>query len=682
MLTADELKSGPIAFNYAAWQVFLLFLFERYSEAAEICQGLMAAIEASPGNPIWNVIHYFYALSLTALCSDRKNKKKYGKLVAQMHTRIAKWSQTAPMNYQQQALLLSAEMARLSNKREKARILYDESIAAALKNGYVYDVAIANEFAAKFYLEIAAPKIAATYLLEACRTYVSWGAIAKSRQLQAKFGYLLDNFIMSNSPPTPFDTRTSTIVGTATLERYEVQACPASVSTSGLDFDMTAVIKASQALSREIILDKLVSQVMHILMKTSGAEKAILMLVRNSQLCVQAKVSVAQETVQIFDGQPLEMHSRDLCIPIVRYVERSLKEVLLNDAMHEGAFTQDAYIVEHKVFSILCLPLVTHGNLIGMLYLENQLSKGAFTLSRLQIIQLLSTQMAISLENSLFYTQLESKVVERTKALREVQDQLIQKEKMAYLGILTAGIAHEMKNPLNFVLNFSELSGQSIEDLRRFFEDFRPLMDQSKGEDFELMLATLKNNLLSIHAQGKLATSIVNKMLEHTSARPASLEAADIHPLLELAIKKMMEQLKTQAPSCTIACHTDFDQTLPKVRISSDDIYRVFCNILNKALYAVLQKKLSMGGDYIPAIWIRTHSTAKGLEIQIKDNGIGIPSKLAPKIFTPFFTTKPPGQGAGLGLSLSQNIISQNGGTLFFNSKEGEYTEFFIDFEI
>ncbi len=89
-----------------------------------------------------------------------------------------------------------------------------------------------------------------------------------------------------------------------------------------------------------------------------------------------------------------------------------------------------------------------------------------------------------------------------------------------------------------------------------------------------------------------------------------------------------------------------------------------------------------MGGDYIPAIWIRTHSTAKGLEIQIKDNGIGIPSKLAPKIFTPFFTTKPPGQGAGLGLSLSQNIISQNGGTLFFNSKEGEYTEFFIDFEI
>jgi signal transduction histidine kinase len=256
--------------------------------------------------------------------------------------------------------------------------------------------------------------------------------------------------------------------------------------------------------------------------------------------------------------------------------------------------------------------------------------------------------------------------------LKATQAQLIQAEKMASLGELTAGIAHEIQNPLNFVNNFSEVSNE--------------LMDEMKEElavgNMQLAIEIandIKQNLEKINHHGKRAGDIVKGMLAHSRTSSGQKELTDINVLADEYLRLAYHGLRAKDKSFSADFQTDFDPTIPKISIIPQDIGRVLLNLINNAFYTVNECSKKFEPGYVATVSISTQLKAnRQLQIAVKDNGNGIPQKILDKIFQPFFTTKPTGQGTGLGLSLSYDIVKAHGGELKVETKEGEGSSFII----
>jgi two-component system, NtrC family, sensor kinase len=256
--------------------------------------------------------------------------------------------------------------------------------------------------------------------------------------------------------------------------------------------------------------------------------------------------------------------------------------------------------------------------------------------------------------------------------LRTTQSQLIQSEKMASLGELTAGIAHEIQNPLNFVNNFSEVSKELLDEME-------VEMDKGNTEEAKLIITDIKLNLEKINHHGKRADSIVKGMLMHSRTSSGQKEPTDVNALADEYLRLAYHGLRAKDKTFNAKLETDFDTTIGKINLIPQDIGRVILNLLTNAFYAVAEKKKQIGIGYNPTVSVSTKKIGAKLEIKITDNGNGIPQKIIDKIFQPFFTTKPSGQGTGLGLSLCYEIITKvHGGELLVETKEGEGTAFII----
>jgi two-component system NtrC family sensor kinase len=258
------------------------------------------------------------------------------------------------------------------------------------------------------------------------------------------------------------------------------------------------------------------------------------------------------------------------------------------------------------------------------------------------------------------------------KALKTTQTQLIQSEKMASLGELTAGIAHEIQNPLNFVNNFSDVNREMIDELKE---------ELNKGDIEEAIAIAndIRQNEEKINHHGKRADAIVKGMLEHSRVGAGEKQSTDINALADEFLKLSYHGFRAKDKSFNAEIITHFDAHLPKPIVAQQDISRVLLNLFNNAFYAVNEKKKTVGADYKPEVTVSTSATGKEIEIKVKDNGNGIPDAVKDKIMQPFFTTKPTGEGTGLGLSLSYDIVVKgHGGTITVNTKEGEFTEFTI----
>ena len=273
---------------------------------------------------------------------------------------------------------------------------------------------------------------------------------------------------------------------------------------------------------------------------------------------------------------------------------------------------------------------------------------------------------------------LESQVAERTIALtkslddlKSAQTQLIQSEKMASLGELTAGIAHEIQNPLNFVNNFSEVNKELLTEMNQEIE---------KGNlaEVKLIAKDVSDNEEKINHHGKRADAIVKGMLQHSRSSTNAKEPTDINALADEYLRLAYHGLRAKDKDFNASLKTDYDNSIGSINIIRQDMGRVFLNLINNAFYAVTEKKKQIGENYEPTISVTTKRMSDRVEISVADNGNGIPGKVLNKIFQPFFTTKPTGQGTGLGLSLSYDIIKAHGGDLKVETKEGEYTEFSI----
>ena len=267
--------------------------------------------------------------------------------------------------------------------------------------------------------------------------------------------------------------------------------------------------------------------------------------------------------------------------------------------------------------------------------------------------------------------QQKEEIQETLIALRATQSQLIQSEKMASLGELTAGIAHEIQNPLNFVNNFSEVSNELIDEM---------VEEVQKGnfDEAKVIVSDLKQNLEKINHHGKRADGIVKSMLQHSRTSSGQKELTDINVLADEYLRLAYHGLRAKDKTFNANFETNFDSTLGKINVIPQDIGRVILNLINNAFYAVTEKRKVYVDGYEPTVSVSTKRRGSEVEIVVSDNGNGIPQKVLEKIFQPFFTTKPAGQGTGLGLSLSYDIVKAHGGTLGVKSKEGLGSEFVI----
>ena len=329
--------------------------------------------------------------------------------------------------------------------------------------------------------------------------------------------------------------------------------------------------------------------------------------------------------------------------------------------------------------SMLFVPLLRDRKPTGMIAVT-RIEPGPFVEHHVQLLQTFADQAVIAIENVRLFDEVQDRTRELSRSLAELrstQDRLVQTEKLASLGQLTAGIAHEIKNPLNFVNNFSALSAELIDELD---ETLAPApLDQKMRGDVGELTQMLKANLEKVVQHGKRADSIVKNMLLHSREGSGEHRLADINALVEESLNLAYHGARAEKPGFNVTLKLDLDPEAGAAELYPQEITRALLNLISNGFFAVTQRKSEEGKTFEPVLTAATKNLGKTVEIRIHDNGTGIPSDVREKMFNPFFTTKPSGEGTGLGLSMSHDIIvKQHGGSVDVETEPGLFTEFRI----
>ncbi|MBF0550357.1 MAG: AAA family ATPase [Deltaproteobacteria bacterium] len=380
---------GVSAVRYYFFKLWAAYLCGDYATAGQALAGMDKCASQLQVEPAKIDYPFYHSLTLTALSPTvcQTEQREFMVKLEQYRPKIKKWADLCPENHLCKHLMLEAELARMDGRDIEAANLYDQAVSSAEDNGLTHLQALANELAAKFWLGRKNAKVARVYLMEAHYHYQRWGAAGKVRQLEEQYPAVLAK---RDAPDQP-------------AARLTVYA-PGSDQNNQSNFDLAAVVKASQAVSGEIVLADLLKNLMSIAMENAGADKGCLILAHDQKLVVEAQASLGQDTR--LEPRTIE-NCPDLSASVVRYVARTGETILLDDPVSEGTFTQDPYIQRHQPHSVLCLPILRRGQLTGLLYLENRLATGAFTSSRVAVLELLATQAAISIQNAQLYGKLE-----------------------------------------------------------------------------------------------------------------------------------------------------------------------------------------------------------------------------------------------------------------------------------
>ena len=377
-------------------RAYLRYLFDEPLAALEEAAAV-AEHHSFINSTLAQAAHGFYSALIIIACRPRLTAEewaRWGEELVARRERLARWADSAPANFDHWRLLVEAEVARMEGRRDDALEFYDDAIAHAAENGYLNDEALANELAAKFLLEQGKERFARLYLREALDGYRVWGARHKVDQLRRRYPELL----------VETRRRRGASLMRGTIGRTTSAGSTTSRPTSGRDeLDVSALIKASQAISGEIVLERLLDKLMELVMESAGAERGGLILKKEERLVVEVH---AEEGVMEYPHLPVD-DARLCSAAIVHYVARTGEDLVLDDASREPLFSHDEYVQRRLPKSVLCIPILHHGQLNGLLYLENNQSSAAFTAGRVLLLKSIAAQAAISLENARFYTTLE-----------------------------------------------------------------------------------------------------------------------------------------------------------------------------------------------------------------------------------------------------------------------------------
>jgi signal transduction histidine kinase len=640
-------------------------------------------------------LHNFYSsltlVNLFRLENQKEVQSNYLQELQKNQDQMKIWSDSCQESFLHKYLLVEAEICQLFAKNTEAMELYDRAIALAKENGFVNEEALACELAAKFYLEWGKEKIAQAYLTDAYYAYARWGAKAKLNDLERYYPQLLSSiFLRQDNSISPTET---VVLSSHTTDHT-------TTSTTSV-FDLSTVIKAAQAISSEIYLDKLVAVLLEVVLENAGAKKGVLILLKDDKLCIEA-VATVEENGKLINTDitrlPVES-SMDIPISVIYYVKRSLQSLVVDDITKYTTWIGDSYIQREQPKSLLCLPILNQGRVIGLLYLENNLTIGAFTSDRVELLNLITSQAAISLQNAQLYQQAQDNAKQLEYSLQQLQQiqlQLVQSEKMSTLGNLVAGIAHEINNPVGFLAGNLEPARDYIQDLLELIDLYvkyypDPVKEiQSKIQDIDLeyvqedlpkLISSMREGIDRIY---DMSISLRTFSRGDTQKRIFS----NIHEGIDSTIFILKHRLKASETRPEIEIVKNYSD-LPLVQCFPGQLNQVFMNLIANAIDALDESNTGRSFHDIAAnpnrITVTTNlsKNQKDVLISIKDNGAGMTADVRQKIFDHLFTTKPVGKGTGLGLAIARQIvIEKHGGTIAVNSTPGEGAEFVIQIPV
>ncbi|MEM1170309.1 MAG: AAA family ATPase [Cyanobacteria bacterium P01_H01_bin.35] len=659
-------------------KLILAYLFGNYPEAGVICAESEKYLSVLMGLPVLPGYFLYNSLIKLALYSEstQEVQEQIWLQLAENQKKLKYWAHHAPMNCQHKYDLIAAEKARVLGEKWQASELYDKAISLAQENEYIQEEALANELAAKFYLNCGKEKIACIYMQEAYYCYARWGAKAKTEDLEKRYPHLL----------APIVKRPKlTLTSSATFTNLTQGTLSQTHTGIGEILDLATIMKASRTLSEDISLDGAIANLMEVVRENAGAETVALMLYTDQVLMLRAIVT-GQETPTFAPVTVDTTHAVPL--NIINQVKRSQKPLVLDNASNSNTYAGDAYIQKYQPQSILCLPLIDRGKLIGILYLENNQITAAFTRERVEVLNLLCSQAAISLENALLYQESQNYAQE----LEQTQLQLVQSEKMATVGQLTAGVAHEINNPVGFISGNLDYASDYIQDIinllnlyrQTFPEAGEKIAEEIEAIELDYLLEDLPNIIDSMKSGIYRISEISKSMRTFSRGDTAGKIYFNLQDGIDSTILILKHRLKANENRPEIEVVKNYGN-LPEINCYPGQLNQVFMNLIANAIDAIDESNVGKSLAEIKAapnqITITTEIDKEQQQaiIRIGDNGMGMGEEVKQNIFEHLFTTKGVGKGTGLGLSISRQIVvEKHGGKITCTSELGTGTEFMI----
>ncbi|MEH2229272.1 MAG: ATP-binding sensor histidine kinase [Nostoc sp.] len=700
-----DLSAIALAYTY---KLMLAYFFGNYTSALEHSAQAKQYLMAVSGMIFIPIFHFYTALTYLKLLPTQPESEQGEFLsLAQTHqTTLQQWAQNAPMNHLHKWYLVEAEKHRVLGNKAEAIEHYDRAIIGAKENDYIQEEALANELGAKFYLDWDKQEIAQSYMMKAYYGYARWGAKAKVADLESRYPQLLAPILQKTR--TTFSVN-ETVFALGTVTSTSSSSSSSSSSSVSDSLDLAAILKASQSISGEIELEKLLSSLLKIVIENAGADKCVLMLLRDERLLIEGSIIEGSEPVVL--QRLLVEESQDIPLKLIYKVKNNRQTAVLLDATADPTLANNPYIIRQQPKSILCSPILHQGKLLGLLYLENKLTMGAFTSDRVELLNLLCAQAAISLENAQLYErsqnyaqQLEESFAESQQKSKDLQQalqdlqqaqlQMVQSEKMSALGNLVAGVAHEMNNPLGFIAASLKQAKPTFTDIiehLKLYQESLPnkndeIIDHAESIDLDYSLSDFPKMIDSMSMACDRLKNISTSLRTFSRADRDYKVPFNIHQGIDSTILILKHRLKANEQRPAIEIVTNYGY-LPQLECFPGQLNQVFMNLLANAIDALDESNQGRSFEENKAhsncITITTSVENNLVKIAIADNGKGMTEEVKSKIFDHLFTTKAVGKGTGLGLAIARQIVeSTHSGKLSFNSVMGEGTEFIIEIPV